>query len=155
MKIYKIERTQQLPITISEAWEFFSSAENLSRITPPWMKFEVTGELPERMYPGMVATYRLQPVLGITLSWVTEITHMEENKYFIDEQRHGPYRFWHHQHHFKELENGVEMTDIVHYALPYAMVGRVAHRLNIGKKLDEIFRYRHQRVEELFKQEER
>ncbi|SIS58902.1 SRPBCC family protein [Salimicrobium flavidum] len=152
MRIYKIERTQQLPISISEAWAFFSSAENLSRITPPWMKFEVTGELPEHMYPGMVATYRLQPVFGITLKWVTEITHMEENKYFIDEQRHGPYRFWHHQHHFKEIENGVEMTDIVHYALPYAMIGRLAHRINIEKKLNEIFKYRHQKVEEIFKQ---
>ncbi|AKG05275.1 hypothetical protein AAV35_011110 [Salimicrobium jeotgali] len=151
MKIYKIERTQQLPISLDEAWSFFSSAGNLSRITPPWMKFEVTGELPEHMYPGMIATYHLQPVLGITLSWMTEITHVEENKMFVDEQRHGPFRFWHHQHHFKEVENGVEMTDIVHYALPFSKVGRIAHRLNIRKKLEEIFRYRHQKVEEMFK----
>ncbi|SDY08873.1 MULTISPECIES: SRPBCC family protein [Salimicrobium] len=151
MKIYKIERTQQLPISLSEAWSFFSSAGNLSRITPPWMKFEVTGELPEHMYPGMIATYHLQPVLGITLSWMTEITHVEENKMFVDEQRHGPFQFWHHQHHFKKVENGVEMTDIVHYALPFSKAGRIAHRLSIRKKLEEIFRYRHQKVEEMFK----
>ncbi|WP_217700245.1 SRPBCC family protein [Halobacillus hunanensis] len=109
MKIYVKKVKQQLPISLEHAWSFFSNAGNLSDITPSWMKFEVTGELPDKMYQGMVATYRIQPLKGITLRWVTEITHMVEGKYFIDEQRFGPYRFWHHQHHFKEIESGVEM----------------------------------------------
>ncbi|UOQ92176.1 SRPBCC family protein [Halobacillus shinanisalinarum] len=151
MKIYVMKTRQQLPITVDRAWTFFSNAGNLSDITPPWMKFEVTGELPEQMYPGMIATYRLQPLLGVSLNWVTEITHMVEGKYFVDEQRFGPYRFWHHQHHFKQLEHGMEMIDIVHYALPFATVGRIVHKASVEKKLAEIFRYRRKKLDKLFK----
>lgn len=150
MKIYALQTSQQLPISLEEAWDFFSDASKLAEITPPWMNFQVTGELPDKMYPGMIATYRLQPMLGVKLQWVTEITHVKEHELFVDEQRFGPYRFWHHQHLFKEIDGGVKMQDIVHYALPFSLLGRAVHMISIEKKLQHIFSYRRQKLNERF-----
>lgn len=102
------------------------------------------------MYEAMIATYHLKPLLGIRLNWVTEITHISEKEYFVDEQRFGPYRFWHHEHHFKEIEGGVEMTDIVHYALPFGVLGQVFHKCSVEKKLKEVFDYRYKALAKLF-----
>ncbi|HET7578416.1 MAG TPA: SRPBCC family protein [Bacillales bacterium] len=150
MKIYRLEARQKLPISLEKAWSFFSDAGMLPEITPPWMNFKVVGALPEKMYPGMIATYRLQPILGLRVNWVTEITHVKENALFVDEQRFGPYRFWHHEHHFQEIDHGVEMTDIVHYALPLSYIGRMVHRLNVEKKLQDIFDFRRETLEGFF-----
>ena len=152
MKSYHLEFNQLLPLTLAEAWSFFSNPLNLQKITPKEMAFTVTSRLPEqpKMYPGMIITYKVSPMLGVTLDWMTEITQVEEEKYFIDEQRFGPYRFWHHQHHFTEVPNGVMMHDILTYGLPMGIFGRIANSLFVAAKLQEIFNYRKKQVEVLF-----
>ena len=141
MKLFKLETVQRLPVSVADAWDFFSDASNLARITPPDLGFEVTSELPERVYAGLIITYRVRPLLGISVTWVTEISHVQEHELFVDEQRFGPYRFWHHQHHFREVGGGVEMTDIVHYAPP-TPAARLIDRWVVGPRVREIFRYR-------------
>ncbi|HEX8431544.1 MAG TPA: SRPBCC family protein [Longimicrobium sp.] len=140
MKLHRLEQKQTLPISIEEAWNFFSDAGNLARITPPDLGFEVTSPLPERVYAGLIITYRVRPLLGVPVRWVTEITHVDAPNLFVDEQRFGPYRFWHHQHLFRTVESGVEMTDIVHYALPRG-TGLTAPFL-VAPRLRQIFDYR-------------
>lgn len=140
MKLFKLETVQRLPVPVAEAWDFFSNASNLARITPPDLGFEVTSELPDRVYPGLIITYRVRPLLGIPVTWVTEISHVREHELFVDEQRFGPYRFWHHQHLFREVPGGVETRDIVHYALPPG--GGLARRWLVAPRLQEIFDFR-------------
>jgi ligand-binding SRPBCC domain-containing protein len=148
MKLHVLDRTQKLPISIAEAWDFFSDARNLARITPPSMGFEVTSDLPPRMYAGMIVVYRVRPLLGVAVQWVTEITHVDEPRRFVDEQRFGPYRFWHHQHLFEEIPGGVEMRDIVHYGLPPG--GGALRRFLVAPRLKEIFGFRHTVLEKKF-----
>ncbi len=150
MKIYTLKTLQSLPIGIDEAWEFFSNPNNLAAITPEWLNFKVTSELPDKMYPGMIITYKVHPVLGIPNTWVTEITHVKEPFYFVDEQRFGPYKLWHHQHHFKEVDQGVEMIDIVTYALPFDPISRPLNSLLVEKKIKEIFKYRNKVLTDMF-----
>jgi len=150
MKIYQLKTIQNLPIGIDEAWDFFSNPNNLKVITPEWLNFKVTSKLPNRMYAGMIISYKVHPVLGIPNNWVTEITHVEEPFYFVDEQRFGPYKLWHHQHHFKETENGVEMTDIINYALPFDPLSRPLNSLLVEKKVKNIFEYREKKLKEMF-----
>jgi len=115
------------------------------------MKFRITsGDLPAQTYPGQIITYKVSPVLGIPLFWMTEITHVKQHELFVDEQRVGPYKIWHHEHHFLQQLNGVLMTDIVHYALPFFFLGRLAHSLFIKKQLQDIFDYRYQVVHKVF-----
>ncbi|MBK9256282.1 MAG: SRPBCC family protein [Saprospiraceae bacterium] len=148
MKVYKLEKKQFLPIRLERAWDFFSSPVNLKKITPEYMGFEITSDLGDgKMYSGQIITYIVTPVLGIPMSWCTEITHVSDKEYFVDEQRFGPYSLWHHQHWFKEVDGGVEMTDIVHYALPLGFLGRIANSLFVKNKLQEIFDYREKVVE--------
>ena len=151
MKIYQLKTVQSLPIGIDEAWEFFSNPNNLSVITPEWLNFKVTSTLPDKMYPGMIISYKVHPVLGIPNTWVTEISHVNEPIYFVDEQRFGPYKLWHHQHHFKETETGVEMTDIVNYVLPFDPFSRLLNSLLVEKKVKEIFKFREKKLMELFR----
>ena len=148
MKLHVLEREQRLPIPLERAWAFFSDARNLARITPPEMGFEVTSKLPERMYAGMIITYRVRPLLGVPVTWVTEITHVEEGRLFVDEQRFGPYRFWHHQHLFREVPGGVEIADIIHYALPPG-AGPVRPLL-VTPRLEAIFDHRRRVLAEMF-----
>lgn len=152
MKSYQIKFKQNLPISLAEAWDFFSSPLNLSKITPPDMTFEVTSELnaETKMYPGMIITYKVAPLLGIKLNWMTEITQVVEGKYFIDEQRFGPFKFWHHQHHFKAIEDGVEMTDILTYGLPLGILGQLAQITQVKHQINDIFSFREKRTNELF-----
>jgi len=150
MKIYQLKTIQNLPIGIDEAWDFFSNPNNLKVITPEWLNFKVTSKLPNRMYAGMIISYKVHPVLGIPNNWVTEITHVEEPFYFVDEQRFGPYKLWHHQHHFKETENGVEMTDIINYALPFDPFSRPINSLLVERKVKEIFKFREKKLGKLF-----
>ena len=148
MKLHVLEREQRLPIPPSQAWDFFADARNLARITPPELGFEVTSRLPERMYAGMIITYRIRPLLGVPVTWVTEITHLEEGRLFVDEQRFGPYRFWHHQHLFREVPGGVEVGDVIHYAMPPG--ARAAGRLLVQPRLNAIFDHRRRVLEEMF-----
>jgi len=117
--MHQLKKVQKLPINLQTAWDFFSSPKNLVTITPDELGFTILSELPEKMYPGLFIKYKVTPLLGIPLTWVTEITHVEELQFFVDEQRVGPYSIWHHQHFFKEIPGGVEMTDIVDYKLPF------------------------------------
>lgn len=142
-KVYTVHRIQNLPISLSSAWKFFSSPGNLKLITPPSLGFEIVSHHHgESIYAGQVIEYTVRPMLGIPVYWMTEITHVENEKYFVDEQRYGPYALWHHQHHFKEVTCGVEMTDLVHYKIPYWFLGDMANRLFVQKQLKEIFDYR-------------
>lgn len=151
MRLHSLKRVQVLPITLEKAWDFFSDPANLATITPPRMGFHILSEhRPDRMYAGQLIEYRVSPLLGIPLHWVTEITQVVEGKYFIDEQRFGPYSLWHHQHHFREVEGGVEMTDIVHYKIPLGLIGRLANIFFVRRKLESIFNYRYEKVREMF-----
>lgn len=149
-KVYKLHRVQLLPISLDEAWRFFSNPKNLQVITPAFMKFKITDSHGDKMYAGQLIEYRVRPLLGIPLYWMTEITHVKDKEYFVDEQRYGPYSFWHHQHHFKEVENGVEMTDLLHYKIPYYFLGDIANRLLVQKKVAGIFDYREKKIKEMY-----
>lgn len=150
MKIFKFIRKQELPITIEEAWNFFSKPDNLLHITPPSLGFVITSDLPPKMYQGMIVTYTVTPILNYPIQWVTEITHLNEPHFFVDEQRFGPYKFWHHQHLFSETKSGVEMTDLIHYALPLGPIGKIANRLFVIKQLNQIFDFRRKYLQEKF-----
>ncbi len=143
---------QRLPIGLNEAWNFFSSPANLKLITPPHMGFQIISgyHKNDQMYAGMIITYKVKPLLGIPITWVTEITHVREHHYFVDEQRFGPYAFWHHQHFFKEVEGGVEMTDLLHYKMPLGIIGAFANTLLTKRQIKAIFNYRYQKLEHLF-----
>ncbi|MEM7548771.1 MAG: SRPBCC family protein [Bacteroidota bacterium] len=156
MKVYKLKRTQKLNISIKEAWEFFSSPLNLKEITPEFMQFNVLTDLEGvRMYEGMIIEYTVRPKLNIPIHWVTEIKSVSEPYFFIDEQRFGPYRFWHHEHHFQEVDDGVIMDDIVHYAIPYGFLGRIAGSLFVEKDVNDIFDYRFDVLEKKFNQKKK
>jgi ligand-binding SRPBCC domain-containing protein len=151
MKIYHLKRSQQLPITQEKAWEFFSSPENLGTITPPRMKFKIisiSGE--KKMYAGQLIRYKIQLFPFWTLNWVTEITHVHEPDYFVDNQLFGPYALWHHQHHFKANEKGVEMTDELHYAIPYGFIGRLVNWLFVAREVIAFFDFRLKTLEQYF-----
>jgi len=151
MKVYELKTTQTLPISLDEAWDFFSSPANLKEITPDYLDFKITTDLGDgKMYAGQVITYRVRPLLGVPVRWMTEITHVKDKEYFVDEQRFGPYALWHHKHFFKAVDAGVEMTDLVHYAIPWWMGGAITHALVVKGKLKEIFDYRFEKVESLF-----
>ncbi len=142
-KIYRLKKAQTLPVTIDEVWEFFSRPSNLKHITPVQLAFTIINEQQEEnMYAGQIIEYKVKPLLGISLYWMTEITHVEPKHYFVDEQRCGPYSLWHHQHHFKEINGGVEMTDIVHYKIPFWFLGDIANALFVKKRLKKIFDFR-------------
>lgn len=150
-KVYAIKTIQKLPISLDAAWDFFSSPANLKEITPDDLGFNIISQHHgDKMYAGQIIEYTVKPVLGIPLYWMTEITHVEDKRYFVDEQRYGPYSMWHHQHHFKAVEDGVEMTDIVHYKLPFWVLGDIANTLFVKKQLKAIFDYRYKIVEHRF-----
>jgi ligand-binding SRPBCC domain-containing protein len=151
MKTYTLKRIQILPISLQEAWDFFSAAHNLSKITPAHMNFQIVESSGDRIYAGQIIKYRVSVLPGIRLSWITEITHVNEPFFFVDEQRFGPYKWWHHQHSFREVEGGVEMTDIVSYALPYGILGWLAHYGFVRRRLNSIFDYRFNVMDNHFK----
>jgi ligand-binding SRPBCC domain-containing protein len=148
MKLLKTEII--LPITLQQAWEFFSTPRNLNELTPDDVVFRITSDVPEKMYEGLFISYKVSPLLGIQLDWVTEITHINEFLFFVDEQRKGPYKVWHHEHHFKEISNSVLMTDLLHYDVGKSIFGWIAEKLFVDKKLKDIFAYRTEKLKHLF-----
>ncbi len=143
--------TQKLNIGINEAWDFFSNPENLSTITPGFMRFEITSKTKNtRMYPGMIITYIVSPMLNIPFNWVTEIAHVNEPNFFVDNQKSGPFKFWHHQHFFNEVPSGVEMTDIVNYAAPLSPISLPIENIIIKKRVEKIFDFRYKKLEQMF-----
>jgi len=140
-----------LPVTLDAAWDFFSRPENLAKITPPRLGFFITSRRAAgRMYAGQIIAYRVKPLMGIPLFWMTEITHVEPGRYFVDEQRRGPYAIWHHEHHFREVDEGVEMRDAVFYSLGFGWAGDLINALLVRRQLREIFEYRYRAVDKLF-----
>ena len=151
MAAHSIKTVQKIPVSLDEAWAFFSNPANLQAITPEGMGFTVISKHHgEVMYAGQLIEYTVKPVAGIPLYWMTEITQVKDRAYFIDEQRFGPYSLWHHQHHFREIPGGVEMTDIIHYKNPLGFLGRMANTLFVKNKLKDIFDFRFKKVEEVF-----
>lgn len=150
MKIYTLHSKQNLPISLETAWEFLSSPKNLKAITPDYMSFDILSGAEKPMFAGQIIQYIVTPILGIKTKWVTEITHVKDKEYFVDEQRFGPYALWHHKHFIKEIEGGVEMEDIIDYKVPMGILGQLVHPIIVKPKLEEIFKYRTTKLEELF-----
>ena len=149
--MYTLRASQFLPIDVQEAWNFFSSPKNLKTITPPFMGFDILSRIDDRiMYNGQIVKYRVRPMLNIPLTWVSELKHIEPPYYFVDEQKEGPYKVWHHQHFIREVDGGVIVEDEVNYLLPVGLLGKLAHWLFVRKQLKEIFEFRKVKLEELF-----
>jgi len=145
--MHSLKQEQFLPVTLDEAWHFFATPKNLNEVTPKDMVFEITSELPDTMYEGLLIHYRLKPMGNISINWCTEITHIKEKDYFVDEQRVGPYKIWHHEHHFKSVTGGVLMTDILHYDIGKFVFGWLAGILFVHKKVANIFKFRFNALE--------
>ncbi|HMV78279.1 MAG TPA: SRPBCC family protein [Leptospiraceae bacterium] len=150
MSLQTLKREQTLPVSMEKAWDFFSDPENLNEITPEDMTFRIMSTLPEKMYEGMLIHYKISPFLSIPLDWVTEITHIREKEFFIDEQRIGPYRIWHHEHHFRKAENGILMTDLLNYDVGMGVLGSIAGAVFVHRKVRSIFDYRYEKLKNLF-----
>jgi ligand-binding SRPBCC domain-containing protein len=151
MAFYQLVKTQKLSASIGDVWDFISSPANLKEITPPYMGFVVTSNTGlGKMYPGMIITYKVSPMFNIKMNWMTEITHVKDFEYFVDEQRIGPYSMWHHQHKIEPIDGGVLMTDIITYQPPMGFLGAIANALFIKRQLQEIFDYRKIALENRF-----
>lgn len=152
MAFYQLKKEQFINASLDEVWDFISSPKNLKNITPPHMGFDITSDNKDnKMYQGMIISYIVKPILGIPTTWVTEITHVVDKNYFVDEQRIGPYKLWHHQHILEEKDDGVYMKDIVTYEPPFGFLGAIANSLFIKKQLNTIFKYRFKAVDNIFK----
>jgi len=150
-KTFSLKSELHIPVTLDKAWEFFSDPSNLAEITPPVLDFKIRSRYPlEKIHAGQIIEYSIR-LPGLFRSyWMTEITHVDFQKCFVDEQRFGPYSFWHHRHHFKQVSDGTLMADIVYYRLPWGILGSLAHRLYIKKQLDNIFSFRSRKIHEIF-----
>ena len=145
MAIYTLQRTQVVEMPLAQCWKFFSDPRNLPKITPPELRFTVRSELPDEVYPGLMIRYTVSPLLGLPMSWLTEITQVRSPEYFADEQRVGPYRIWHHEHFFRGVDDrSTEVRDLVHYVPPFGIIGALMNRLVIRRQLEGIFDYREQ-----------
>ena len=150
MKIYQVHTTQSLPIDMDTAWNFLTDPNNLKTITPDYMGFEILSGADREMYTGQLIEYNVTPVLGIKTKWVTEITHVADKEYFVDEQLYGPYALWHHKHFIRPVDGGVEMEDLIHYKIPMGWLGQLLHPILVKPKLTQIFEYRRRKLAELF-----
>lgn len=151
MSYSQIIRKQLIRTDINKLWDFMSSPKNLKKITPSYMQFNITSKNSNKeMYAGMILSYKVTPLLNYPLEWVTEITHIKEKVFFVDEQRIGPYKMWHHEHIFEIKKDGILMTDIITYIPPFGLLGRVANQLFIKRRINEIFDYRENVLNQIF-----
>jgi len=150
--IHTLQTSQTIPVPLERAWDFFSSPLNLRQITPPELDFVVVSQVPEKIYPGLMIEYRVRPLFGLRMPWLTEITQVRAPHYFVDEQRLGPYRLWHHEHFFESTSDGsgTIVRDLVHYIIPFSPLSELAHPLLVAPQLKKIFDYRARRLEEFF-----
>lgn len=148
--VYRLSVSQELPISLDQAWAFFSDPKNLEKITPKNLKFDIVNPQDKPMYQGQIIEYKVTPMLNIKTTWISEITHVVPKEFFVDEQRFGPYKFWHHKHFFKAVKNGVLVEDIVDYVLPFGFIGRLFHGILVKPKLRKIFDYRKEVLKETF-----
>jgi ligand-binding SRPBCC domain-containing protein len=150
-KVYSLKTVQNIPVSLDKAWDFFSNPANLKEITPDHLGFKIVSQHHgDKMYAGQIIEYTVNPLLNIPMYWMTEISHVADKQFFVDEQRYGPYSMWHHQHHFKAIEGGVEMTDIVHYKIPFWILGDIANVILVKAQLSKIFNHRFTAVEKKF-----
>lgn len=150
--IYTFNSEQFLKTDIVTAWDFFSSAKNLARITPPEMAFKIHTQLDNtEVYEGMIIDYTVSPLLGIPLKWQTEICQVNKPNLFTDRQLKGPYSLWEHTHRFIEKDNGILMRDEVKYKLPLGLIGELAHNFVVKEKIKKIFTFREEALNKLFK----
>lgn len=150
MKLYQIKTKQKLPISVDKAWKFLSNPKNLKEITPKYMNFRILSGADRSIFAGQIIQYKVTPMLGISTKWVTEITHVKDKEYFVDEQRFGPYALWHHKHFIKKIDGGVEMEDVIDYKIPFGIIGQIAHPIIVKNKLKQIFKFRENKLKELF-----
>lgn len=143
MSVFQFERQQLLKASLVDVWNFISNPANLKKITPEYMGFDIKiKDLPLKMYEGQIIIYKVTPLFKIPMTWVTEITHVKDFEYFVDEQLIGPYKLWHHEHFIEEAENGVLMKDILTYQPPMGILGNIANSLIINRKINQIFDFR-------------
>ncbi|MCA9508376.1 MAG: SRPBCC family protein [Myxococcales bacterium] len=145
-----IEYRQNISVSLHDCWEFFSAPQNLKILTPPHLGFSDKNDA-QPMYPGQIIIHQIKPLLGIPIEWVTQITHVKIFDYFIDEQRFGPYKFWHHEHRFQESSDGTRIIDRIHYQLPFGPLGNLMNWLKVRRDLEKIFDYRQQKIVQIFK----
>jgi ligand-binding SRPBCC domain-containing protein len=150
LKIHTLTQSQEIPISLEDAWKFFSKPENLNEITPPDLEFRITSGKPEPMHDGQIVTYKIRVAPMIWNTWVTEIKAVIPETQFVDEQRSGPYKFWHHLHEFESTDKGTLIKDKVNYALPFGIFGDIAHSLYVKNKLNQIFNFRKKILSEKF-----
>lgn len=150
MTMYRLSAKQGLPISREIAWDFLSNPANLKVITPPAMGFEILSGAERPMFPGQIIQYKVHPFPGYTTKWVSEITHVKDGSYFVDEQRFGPYALWHHKHFINEIDGGIEMEDVIDYKLPLGILGQLAHPILVKNQLIKIFNYREEQLEARF-----
>lgn len=148
--MYKLHKTQKVPITLQEAWDFLKSPKNLEKMTPAEMGFKIIDGADRPTYAGQLISYEVTPLFGIKTKWVSKITQVENLNYFTDEQLYGPYALWHHTHFIKEIKGGVEMEDLIYYKVPFGFLGRLVHPIIVKPQLDKIFEFRSQKLVELF-----
>ncbi len=149
--INHLYRSQTVDAPLQSVWEFFSNPANLDALTPPELGFRIISPPVNKMYPGQLIEYRIRFLPGLWSRWLTEIAHVEEGRYFVDEQRLGPYKFWYHEHHFIEMATGIEITDRVTYDVGFGIAGWLAEKLWVRRKLNRIFDYRRHMVENAFR----
>jgi len=150
MTIFTLRKEQLLPTSIDRCWEFFSNPANLNLITPPSLGLQITSDMNSEIYEGMIINYKVNAFLGFATDWVTEITHINKPYYFVDEQKIGPYKLWHHQHFFSENNKGIIAEDIVNYAVPYGPLGNIINSIYIQNILDNIFNFRNEALNVIF-----
>jgi ligand-binding SRPBCC domain-containing protein len=151
MAIHTLKTVQKIPASLKDTWDFFSKPANLDAITPRNMNFRVlTDQVADKIFPGQIIEYKVSPVFRIPIYWMTEIIAVDKEKYFVDEQRKGPYTLWRHEHYFKETDSGIEMTDLVQYKIPLGFIGEMVNAVFVKKQLSKIFEYRYQKVTEIF-----
>ncbi len=155
MQLFKLEDKCVLNTTLEKAWDFFQDPHNLKLITPPELNLVVTlvvtSDTGSVMYPGIIVTYKVQILPFIFVDWITEITHINPPKMFVDEQRFGPYKMWHHEHHLRQVPNGIENHDIIHYVITGWPIDGLLNRFIVRPRLDKIFEYRKKKLLELFR----
>ena len=150
MKLERIQTVQRLPIQLEEAWDFFTSPKNLRLITPHWLDFQLNQEPPEYMHPGTIISATIRPFPVYSTNWISEITHIRPPQFYITEQRFGPFKMWHHEHHFTAIDDGVEIEDIIMYGMHFGKIGSLFHNVFIRKKLHDAFSFRAQALEQRF-----
>ena len=151
MSLTQLFYEQKINTDLDNLWKFISSPKNLSKITPNYMDFKILSKVPNEMYEGLIISYTVKPILGIKMNWVTEITHIKDKKYFVDEQRKGPYKMWHHEHILIETDNGIIMKDIISYIPPFGVLGQILNVFFIKRQVEGIFKYRTEVLNKIFK----